>query len=100
MGVVTGLSPFLMACSVLGSLAAWDVSDFSRRLQKAAREDDLRQLKEKHVTRLTLLSGIDVVLILAALILRVRISFGWMFLFALGAILGMLQLVKHLREGN
>jgi hypothetical protein len=96
-GVWIGLSPFLMACSVLGSLLAWDLADFSRRLQRAASEDDLRQLEKVHLLRSGLLGGTGLILILATLFIHLRISFGWMFLLALVAVLGLVQLVKRLR---
>jgi hypothetical protein len=98
LGVWVGLSPFLLAISVLGSLLAWDLADFSRRLRRAAPEDDLRPLEERHLLRLAGLGGLSLVLTLAALIIRLQVSFGWLFLLAIAAVLGLLQLVKRLRQ--
>jgi hypothetical protein len=92
------LSPFLLAISVLGSLLAWDLADFSRRLRRAAPEDDLRLLEKQHLMRLAGLGGLSLVLTLAALIVRLQVSFGWLFLLAIVAVLGLLQLVKRLRQ--
>jgi hypothetical protein len=99
-GVWFSLSPILMAFSVLGSLSAWDLADFSRRLGRAAPEDDLRPLQKKHLLRLASLGAIGMALILAALFLNLRISFGWVFLLTLAALLGLMQLVNHLRQGG
>jgi hypothetical protein len=98
LGVWVGLSPFLLAISVLGSLLAWDLADFSRRLRRAAPEDDLRPLEKQHLIRLAGLGGLSLVLTLAALIVRLQVSFGWLFLLAIVAVLGLLQLVKRLRQ--
>jgi hypothetical protein len=100
MGAWIGLSPVLMACSVLGNLLAWDLDDFSRRLQRAAPEDNLRQLGKMHILRLILMGGVGLSLILVASFIHLWISFGWMFLLALVAILGMVQMVNHLRRGG
>jgi hypothetical protein len=100
LGLWIGLSPTLMACSVLGGLLAWDLADFSRRLHCAAPEDDLRKLENKHFLRLVILGAIGLSLSLVAMYLHLQISFGWMFLLAFAALLGMMQLVKHLRRGD
>ena len=100
MGMWIGFSPVLMAISVLGSLAASDLAYFSHRLRSAAPEDDLRSLEKNHLVRLAGLVAIGLVLILAALFIRLQISFGWMFLLALAAVLGMLELVKRLRRDD
>lgn len=98
LGVWVGLSPFLLAISVLGSLLAWDLADFSRRLRRAAPEDNLRLLEKQHLMRLAGVGGLSLALTLAALIVHLQISFGWLLLLAIVAILGLLQLVKRLRQ--
>jgi len=98
LGVWVGLSPFLLAISFLGSLLAWDLADFSRRSRRAAPEDNLRLLEKQHLMRLAGVGGLSLALTLAALIVRLQISFGWLLLLAIVAILGLLQLVKRLRQ--
>jgi hypothetical protein len=98
-GIWIGLSPILMACSVLGSLLAWDLDDFSRRLRGAAPEDDLRRLEKMHLLRLAILGSISLSLNLVTLVIHFRIAFGWMFLLTLMAVLGIIQLVNRLRRG-
>jgi hypothetical protein len=99
-GVGIGLSPVLMAVSVLGSLFAWDLADFSRRLQRAAPEDDLRQLQQLHLLRLAALGGISLALYLAATFIHLVISFGWLFLLALAAVLGLVETARRLRKAG
>ena len=95
-GAWLGFSPLWMALSVLGSLSAWDLVHFSVRLHACAFGDDLRQVKTSHLVQLGLLDGISLVLILGVQLIRQHITFGWMFLLALVAILGVVQLVKRL----
>ena len=99
MGVWIGLNPFLMALSVVGSLLAWDLADFSRRVRVAAPEDDLRNLEKNHLMRLAGLGAIGLSLDLAALYVHLNISFGWMFLLAIATIMGVMRLVNRLRRG-
>lgn len=96
-GLWIGLPPVLMALSVLGSLMAWDLAGFSRRLNDAAPEDDLRGLEKNHLVQLASLGVAGLVLILAALLIHLRISFGWMFLLVLAAIFGIMQMVRRYR---
>jgi hypothetical protein len=97
-GVLLGLSPFLMALSVLGSLSAWDLAGFSRRLRSAAAEDRLQSLKKKHLVRLASLGVISLALMMGALLIHLKISFGWMFILALVVILGLMQMVNRYRS--
>ena len=97
-GVLIGLSPFLMALSVLGSLLAWDLNDFSHRLRNAAPGDMQQRLEKNHLRRLGWLEAIGLFLTLAALFIHLQISFGWMVLLALAAILGMVQMVRRFRS--
>jgi hypothetical protein len=99
-GVWIGLSPILMAFSVVGSLMAWDLASFSGRLRGAAPEDDLHLLRKRHLVRSASMGVGGSVLILAALFIHVRISFGWMFLLVLVAALGVIQLADRLRRSG
>ncbi len=99
-GAWKGLSPILMVFSVLGSLLAGDLNDFSHRLHSAAPEDDLKKLEKMHLARLVILGATGLSLSLVAMYLHLQISFGWMFLVAFAAVLGLMQLVKSFRQGD
>jgi hypothetical protein len=99
LGIWMGMSTLWMAVSVLGSLCAWDLEGFSLRLKDAAPGDPALLLEKRHLQRLALLVGTAALLVLLAIFLRVPVSFGWMFLLALAAVLGILQLVDRLRRG-
>lgn len=97
-GIWLGVSPFLMAFSVLGSLSAWDLTGFSYRLQFASPEDNLRTLEQRHLLLLAIFSGISMVLVLLGLLIRVEIPFGWMFLLVLMTIFGIMKLINSFRR--
>jgi hypothetical protein len=99
-GVWIRLNPILMAFSVFASLLAWDLSDFSHRLRRAAPEDDVSILEKKHLVRLACLGIIGLALMLATLVMHVKISFEWIFLLTVAAVAGMMQLVNRIRRGG
>jgi hypothetical protein len=94
-GIWLGFSPFLMALSVLGSLFAWDLDHANRRLQSADLEDDRQGLQKTHLVWVAVLASICMALLLAALLINMQISFGWVFLLAFAAVLGLLQLIRR-----
>jgi hypothetical protein len=99
-GVWIGLSPILMAFSVLGNLSAWELAGFSHRLRQAAPEDNLNQLEKAYLVQLFSVGGISLVLVLVGLLTRIQIPFGWIFLLVLVAVIGMMQLENRLRRGD
>jgi hypothetical protein len=99
-GVWIRLNPILMAFSVFASLLAWDLSDFSHRLRRAALEDDVSTLEKKHLVRLASLGIMGLALMLAALVMHMKISFEWVFLLTVAAVAGMMQLVNRIRRGG
>jgi hypothetical protein len=99
-GAWLGLSPIWMAISVLGSISAWDLAGFSRRLARASPGDDLRQMEKRHLVQLACLTGISLVLVLMGLLIHVHIPFWGLFLLTLAAVLGLMQLVNRIPGRN
>jgi len=97
-GIWFGISPVLITISVLGSLLAWDLSDFQVRLQSAHPEDNVPRLEQKHLIRIAILGLVGLSLSLAALVIRIQFRFEWIFLLALAAVWGITQLANRLRR--
>jgi hypothetical protein len=57
-------------------------------------------LENKHLIWLACLGAVGLVLMMAALVMRLQISFGWVFLLTIAAVLGMMQLANRLRRGG
>jgi len=99
-GLWVALSPGWMISGALGALLAWDLTDFMRRLRFAPLMDDLRALERRHLTRLTIVTVIGVLLASIAMLVRLEFTFEWIMLLTLVAILGVTQLVAWLRRGR
>lgn len=71
------------------SLVAWDLTDFQRRLDHAAQDDDIRPIEHRHVGLIFLVTVAGLVLSGLALVTQLEISFGWIFLAGLLGGLGL-----------
>lgn len=87
-----------MISGALGALLAWDLTDFMRRLRFAPLMDDLRALERRHLTRLTIVTVIGVLLASIPMLVRMEFTFEWIMLLTLVAVLGVTQLVSWLRR--
>jgi hypothetical protein len=97
-GLWIELSPGWMISGALGALLAWDLTDFMRRLRFAPLMDDLRALERRHLTRLTIVTVVGVLLASIPMLVRLEFSFEWIMLLTLVAVLGVTQLVSWLRR--
>jgi hypothetical protein len=97
-GLWIELSPGWMISGALGALLAWDLTDFMRRLRFAPLMDDLRALERRHLTRLTIVTVVGVLLASIAMLVRLEFTFEWIVLLTLVAVLGITQLVSWLRR--
>lgn len=97
-GLWIELPPGWMISGALGALLAWDLTDFMRRLRFAPLMDDLRALERRHLTRLTIVTVVGVLLASIAMLVRLEFTFEWIMLLTLVAVLGITQLVSWLRR--
>lgn len=97
-GLWIELSPGWMISGALGALLAWDLTDFMRRLRFAPLMDDLRALERRHLTRLTIVTVVGVLLASIPMLVRFEFTFEWIVLLTLVAVLGITQLVSWLRR--
>lgn len=80
------------------ALFAWDLSDFRRRLNLSAKDDDTRGLERHHLIRISLLVLFGFMLASITLSVRVQFTFEWVAVFVIFALLGLGQLVRWLRR--
>jgi hypothetical protein len=97
-GIWLELPAVLMLCGAVATLAAWDLDDFSMRLQRAKRVEGERQLVRSHLWRLLMVSALG--LLLGGIALGVTVTFGfwWALLLGLVAILGLGRTIGLLRR--
>lgn len=98
-GLWIELSPGWMIAGAIGSLLAWDLSEFIRRLDVAPDSDDLRGMQRRHLARLTLVAILGLALASISMLVRLEFTLEWMMLLAVFGVLGITQLVAWLRRG-
>ena len=89
-----------MLAGALGSLFAWDLSDFERRLRAAAPGDDAVGLEHRHLLRLSILAALGFVSSLLGMLFRLEFSFEGVAFLALLAALGLTQLIGRMQRGE
>jgi hypothetical protein len=87
-----------MIAGALGGLLAWDLTEFMRRLRFAHISDDKRGLERRHLTRVTIVAFVGLLLASIAMLVRLEFTLEWMMLLALVGVLGVTQLVAWLRK--
>jgi hypothetical protein len=97
-GLWLGLRAGWMLVPALYALAAWDLSDFTRRLRLSAPEDDRRLLERNHLARLALVLVTGLFVSVADLGLRIRFTFEWAFALVALSVGGVSMLVWWLRR--
>jgi hypothetical protein len=92
------LTPALLVPGLALALAAWDLSDFERRLDFAAQPEDRPTLERTHLLRLGSVLVIGIVLSEIALSLAgIRITFEWTVIFIVLGAWGLTTLIGWLR---
>jgi len=97
-GLWIEFSPGWMIAGALGGLMAWDLAEFMRRLDVAPKSENLRDLQLRHITRLTLVAIVGVLLASISILVRLEFTFEWGVVLTLVAVLGVTQLVAWLRR--
>ena len=90
---------WMLAGSVF-ALFAWDMTDFRRRLQFSAIDDDTRSMEKRHLARLSLLVLAALLVVSFALFLQVKFTFEWGVFLVIVILLGMVQLINWFRRQN
>ncbi|MCH7663347.1 MAG: hypothetical protein IH859_05685 [Chloroflexi bacterium] len=99
-GVLLEVGVIWLAFGLVAALAAWELGHFSRRMAAYPPSDDLEQIARRHHLRLLLVSITSIGLITAALGFQLRLPFGWAFVLALLALIGLSQAVGYLRRAG
>lgn len=97
-GLLLGLGAGWMLVGLVAALAAWDLHHFSHTLESVPRVEGERNLERRHLQRLLIAVGLGVLLAAVALGIDVTLSFGFVLLLGLVAVLGLSQAVAFLRS--
>lgn len=97
-GFWMGVPGIPMLVGVVGSLGAWDLAHFLRRINSVERVDFETGLGREHVRRLILIEAVALLTGLFALTAQARIPFWWEALLALLAVIGISRIVAFIRK--
>jgi hypothetical protein len=87
---------YLEVISITAALLAWDLSYFIGRLEKARTPELARILEVNHLRRLLIITGVGLLLMGAAILLRIRLSFAIALLLGGAGLLALIQVVSRL----
>jgi hypothetical protein len=96
-GAVYGVGVIWLASGLVAALAAWELSNFTKRMQPFPHNDMLDLIARRHLWRLLTVSLVSTVLVIISLGFQLSLPFGWAFVRALVALLGLSQAVGYLR---
>jgi len=88
---ILGTSALWLVTGVSSLLLAWDLQYLTWRAQPAARIEAEERIVQRHLGRVAAVCALGLLLSLAALLLRLRLGFGFIVLLSLLAILGLRQ---------
>ncbi len=91
-GVWFEVAPGWMLASGVFALIAWDLTDFAQRTQFETVTQELRDMRRRHIGRVTLLAFEGLILSSLIMWMRSELSIEWLDLVAIVFFLGLLQL--------
>jgi hypothetical protein len=97
-GFLLNVSPVALLVGSVAALSAWDLDRFDQRLENVRVDAAVSALEKQHLTRLFLVNGAGLLLAWAALGVKARISFGFLFFLSLIAVLSLSWAVRYLRR--
>lgn len=98
-GVLLGMQFWLVLTGALAGLIAWDLANFSERLQLAAPVDDARGLEKRHLVWLGGTASLGLLLAAISSLVQMQIPFGWTLLLAVIGVLGLVRFVAWAARG-
>jgi hypothetical protein len=97
-GLWMGLPGGWMLVGAVAALSAWDLDHFARRLRSVERVEMQPALEQLHLRRLASVDGLGLLLAGMALVVQYKFSFDVALVLGLVAVLGLSQMVGHLRR--
>lgn len=97
-GIWLGLPAGWMLVSIVATLVAWDLDDFSLRLGSVEHIGGEVHLKRSHLQRLLVTASFGLLLGVVALSIQLDLAFGWALLLGLLAIFCLGQAFRLLRQ--
>lgn len=97
-GFLLNIEPGALLVGTAAALSAWDLDRFDQRLENVRVDAAVLALEKQHLIRLFVVNGAGLLLAWAALGVKARISFGFLFFLSLIAVLSLTWAVRYLRR--
>lgn len=97
-GAIYGIGVIWLAVGLVSALAAWELAQFAIRMQPYPQNETLDQIASQHLLRLLAVAVVSIVLAEISLRIELSLPFGWAFILALFALLGLSQAVSYMRR--
>jgi hypothetical protein len=98
LGIWQGVPAAWMLFSIVTTLVAWDLDQFTHRLEQAGQIVGETELKRIHLQRLLVIAGLGFLFGGIALRLQVELNLGWGIFLGLLAIAGLSRIIGFLRR--
>ncbi len=89
---------WLLLIGTVAALGGWDLANFYQRLRTVDRIDEKSGLGREHLKRLGFVEALGFLIGLLGLTTRMQLSFWWVVLLAILAMIGLTRLIKHVRS--
>jgi hypothetical protein len=98
LGIWQGVTATWMLFSLVVTLVAWDLDQFTHRLEQGEQIVGETELKRPHLQRLLIVAGLGFLFGGIALRLQVELNLGWGIFLGLLAIVGLSRIIGFLRQ--
>jgi len=92
------LRPFLLVVGLTAAVSAWDLDHHGRNMENADLVERRTLVDKRHARRLAVVDAISLIAALAALRVRIRLSFSVAILLGLVALIGLSRVMTFLRS--
>jgi hypothetical protein len=100
LGILVGISPSWMIAGFVFAFTARDLAKLRQRLPNLDRPDMVIKIERGYVRWLVVVNGIGLLLAELALLIRLKLGFGLLFLTGILVILALSRLVAGLRHSR
>jgi hypothetical protein len=94
------IPPGWLLLSIVAALSLWDLHAFMGRIHRADQVPEAPDLERRHLKRLTMTSGLGLLLGGITLKVSMNIKFGWMLILGIALTIGLSRLIERMGRGD
>ncbi|MBN1219770.1 MAG: hypothetical protein JXM69_12645 [Anaerolineae bacterium] len=97
-GTWQGVAIGWLLFSLVATLAAWDLAQFTHRLQGVGQIEEKARLQRTHLQRLLVVAGLGLLAGGVALSFQIKLDLGWIILLGLLTVIGLGRVIARLQR--